>query len=37
MRARSAARLAWSVWAASVVLLACAVALQTASRHAPRA
>ncbi len=35
MRARTAARLAWSVWAVSVVLLACAVALETASRHAP--
>jgi hypothetical protein len=35
MRARTAARLAWSVWAVSAVLLACAVALQTASRHAP--
>ena len=31
----TAARLAWTLWAASLAVLAGAVALETANRHAP--
>ena len=35
MSPRTAARLAWTLWAASLAVLAGAVALETANRHAP--
>ena len=35
MSPRTAARLAWALWAASLAVLAGAVALETANRHAP--